>query len=287
MGVSLNAVQLFHLHSAELADLPQVIPSQIHQHVVLRQFLIIRQQLRLQRLVFPFGPSPGTGSCQGEGVQHPILQLHQCFRRSTGDLHVHAGKVKHIGGGIQRPQDTVGVQQAACIRSSQPIGQNNLKNIPLPDVMLCLLHHVTVAFPVKQGRKVSQQMPGRFLLGDAGLLQRRHALQFHHCLVVPGFRILQRHIGNEDDLLPEVVKGDYLIEQHQIHVLEILRVPGLQIHGRLCILQKVVGEVSHQSAGKGRQLRQSGAFILCKDLSQLLCRMLRFDPHISDLHVPA
>ena len=233
MGIAFDAVELFHLNRAEFADFPQIVPAQIHQHIVLCKLLFVRQQLRLQRPVLRLCFPSGTGPRQGEGVEHAILQLNQGFRGSSGDFHVHAGEVEHIGGGIHGPQNPVGIQQTALKGSAQPVGQDDLKNISLPDMVLCLLHHTAVAVPVEQGGKVPQQ-PARLLLpGGALLQQRRHVFQLHHCLIVAGFRILQRHIGNEDNLLPQMVKGDHLIKQHQVHILELLTVLGFYIHGGL------------------------------------------------------
>ena len=80
VGEALDGVELLHPDRAEPADFPQIVAPQIHQHVVLGQLLLIGQQLFLQGPVLFRGLPSGAGARQGEGVEHPVLQLHQGFR---------------------------------------------------------------------------------------------------------------------------------------------------------------------------------------------------------------
>ena len=68
-------------------------------------------------------------------------------------------------------------------------------------------------------------------------------------------------VGDQDELLPEVVKGDDAAEQHQIHVLEPLLVLPREAEGWLGVLHVVIGEVAHQSAGEGGLAGDLGAFV--------------------------
>lgn len=65
MGEALDGVQPLHLDGAKGADLAQVVAPQVHQHIVLGQLLLVRQQLRLQRRssspVCPLGLVPARG----------------------------------------------------------------------------------------------------------------------------------------------------------------------------------------------------------------------------------
>ena len=48
--------------------------------------------------------------------------------------------------------------------------------------------------------------------------------------------MLQINVDHQDDLLSEVVKGDHLVKQHQIHILKAFRILSIQSQCRLCIL---------------------------------------------------
>ena len=41
VGEALDGMELLHLNRAEPADLPQIVPPQVHQHIVLGQLLLI------------------------------------------------------------------------------------------------------------------------------------------------------------------------------------------------------------------------------------------------------
>lgn len=72
-------------------------------------------------------------------------------------------------------------------------------------------------------------------------------------------------MGDEDDFLPVVVEGDHLVEQHQVHIPELLLVRRVQPQGRLGIPDVLISEIAHQAAGEGRQKRQAGAFVSGKN----------------------
>ena len=73
MGIAFNGVQLFYLDGAESAYFAQVVPSQIHQHIMFGKLLFIFKQFCLQFFIFFFCSASGAGSCQGEGMQYAVL----------------------------------------------------------------------------------------------------------------------------------------------------------------------------------------------------------------------
>ena len=152
--------------------------------------------------------------------------------------------------------------------------------------MLRLLHHTAVTFPVKQRRHLSHQMSAGFLFLLPVSQQIRHLSQFPHRPVVPGFRFVQRNIYDQDDLLPEVVKGNDLVKKHQIRVLKSFCIFYLASHRRLAVAQIVVGEISYQSSGEGRQVVEPGTFIMIQDLSEICRRVIRLHLNVSHLHLP-
>ena len=66
--VTLDGHILFHFHGADPADLADIIPSQIHQHIVFGTFLFVCQKFCFQCFVRFLGSSSGSRSCQGEGM---------------------------------------------------------------------------------------------------------------------------------------------------------------------------------------------------------------------------
>jgi hypothetical protein len=73
-------------------------------------------------------------------------------------------------------------------------------------------------------------------------------------------------IDDEEDLLFVIIKGNELVKKHKIHVLKTFLVKGIQIEAGFAVLDVVVGKVTHQTAGKGRQPRQRGASVVIENL---------------------
>ena len=184
-------------------------------------------------------------------MEHPVLQLHQGLGGRPGQLHVVAGKVEQVGGGVYGAQDAVHVQQRALKPRLQPVGQHHLEDVPLPDVVLGLLHHGAVLLPAEQSLYRAGEFSGPAGGGGAVAEELRHPVQLGAGGGVGLIQVGGVRIGDQDELLPEVVKGDDAAEQHQVHVLELLLVLPGEAEGGLGVLQVVVGEVAHQPAVKG------------------------------------
>ena len=286
MGEALNGVELLHLDRTEPADLPKIVPPQIHQHIVLRQLFLIGEQLCLQNLVLLQGLSPGPGTREREGVEHAVFQLDQSLRRRPRHLHICSGKIEHIGGGVKGAQHPVGVEQAALKGGRQAVGEDDLKNIPFPDVDLGLLHHSAEVLPAEQRRHRAQEPPGTVLLLCSGPQQLHKLSELQHRLVVAGLRLVQGHIDHENELLPQMVKGNDLVKEHQIKIPKFLAVLHLRPDGRLAVPQIVIGEVSHKPAGEGREMVKAGAFVLLQDLTQVSGWVRRWEVKASGPHLP-
>ena len=218
-------------------------------------------------------------------MQHSVFQLYQGLRRRSRHLCIRSRKVKHIGRGIDGAQNTVGVEQAPLEGGRQAVGEHDLENIPLPDVILGLLHHAAELFPVKQRRHLPQEPAGRLPLLCAVPQQLHKLSELHHSLVVAGLRLVQGHIDHENELLPQVVKGDDLVKEHQVEVPKGLRVLHLRPDRWLAVPEIVIREVSHQSAGEGREGIEPGAFVSLQDLAQVRGGVLRPKPEASGPHL--
>ena len=279
VGEPLDGHVFFYFHRPKLADLSDIIPSQIHQHIVLGPLFFVCQQFFFQPLVFLFRGSSWPGACQREGVKRPILQLHQRLRGSSGNLHIVTGKIKHVRRRIQCSQYPVGIEKASFIVCFQPVGKHHLENIALPDIVLGFLHHIAVPLFVKERPEIGSAA-ARFHRSHLPVGEEpSHGFQFHLCLVVFRLQILTADVDDEDDLLPEMVKSDNLVKEHQVHIFKPFFVLCIQLQGRFCVFHVIVGEISYQSAGEGGHSFQSWAFVFFYDLPDILAGMLGLKHH--------
>ena len=120
----------------------------------------------------------------------------------------------------------------------------------------------------------------------SGPQQFRKLSELQHRLVVAGLRLVQGHIDHKNELLPEMVKGDDLVKEHQVKIPKFLPVLYLRPDGRLAVPQIVIGEVSHKPAGEGREMVKTGAFVLLQDLTQVSGRVRRWEVQASGPHLP-
>ncbi len=130
------------------------------------------------------------------------------------------------------------------------------------DVVLCLLDHVAVAVFVKirayVGFEHSLRVPVRFAVSKEIL----HRVDLQLCSAVCRIRFREIHVDDEDDLLLQVVEGNDLVKEHQIHVLEVLCIIRVQMQRLLCVLQIIVGEISNQPPCKGRKVIDPRCLVL-------------------------
>ena len=160
------------------------------------------------------------------------------------------------------------------------------KRSPLPDVALGLLHHPAEGRPVKEGGHRAGEAAGRLCLLLPGAQEAAHLLQLQHRLVVVDLHVLQGHVHHEDDLLPQMVKGDDLVKEHQVHILEGLAVRDVTLRRGFLVGQVIVGEVPHQPPGEGGQARQPGAAVGRQHLAEIGSGILGRKPQAPCLHLP-
>lgn len=134
--------------------------------------------------------------------------------------------------------------------------------------MLGAFDHRAVGFAVEQRLDLSGKMPARLVLRLTGAQELHQGLQLQHRLVIAGLRVVERHIGDEHDLLAEVVEGDDLVKEHEVDVLERLGVLHADPDGGLAVAEVVVGEIADEAAGEGRQIVKTRAFVVGEDLAQ-------------------
>ena len=130
---------------------------------MLGKLLLIREKLRLECPVLLLRPAARTGSRKREGVAHAVLKLDERLGRSARDLDVGTREVEHIRRRVDRAQHAIDVEQTALKRSAQAVGEDDLKDVTLKNMMLGGLDHLAVARPVKERRDLTEK-PAALLL---------------------------------------------------------------------------------------------------------------------------
>ena len=271
---ALDGVQLFDLHSAEFADPAEIISAEIHQHVVLRKLFFVRQKFGFQSPIFRICFSSRPGPRQRECVQHTVLQLDEGLGGRARNFDIRSGEIEHIRGRIDRAQDAVGVKEASFKGRAEAVREHDLENISLVYVVLCLFHHAAELFPLKERGHLAEELSARFVFLFPVPEKVCELLKFHDCLSVSDFGILKRHVDDERDLLPKVIKGDDLVKKHQIDVFESLIVFHRTSRGRFAVTEIVIGKISDESPRKRRKIIKTGAFIVCEDLPKRSGRII-------------
>ena len=87
------------------------------------------------------------------------------------------------------------------------------------------------------------------------------------------FEVVGADVDNQNDLLPEIVERDNLIEQHEVHIPEPLLITDIDRKGRFRIFDIIIGEISDKSAGKRRQKIESRALVFGENPPDGLPRM--------------
>ena len=101
----------------------------------------------------------------------------------------------------------------------------------------------------------------------------RHQQHFFHSRYftlrpsIVDLHIISLYIGNQEDFLLEMVKGDELIEQHQIYIGKICLTLLVNLHIRLTIAHEVEAKCANQATGKIGQAFNLRCFILCKNVA--------------------
>ncbi|MPN22411.1 hypothetical protein SDC9_169794 [bioreactor metagenome] len=90
------------------------------------------------------------------------------------------------------------------------------------------LHHLTVPLLIEKRRDLSGEPARLIRTGRAAFDEAAQIGKLHHRLIVIFLRIGQLHVGDQNDFLPEVIEGDDLVKEHQVHVLKPLRVLGVK-----------------------------------------------------------
>ena len=154
------------------------------------------------------------------------------------------------------------------------------------DVFFCPFYHSAELFFTEQFSNFTLQLSTCFPCLFAISEQIGKLPQLHNCFVISGLHIHKRHIDNKNNFLSDMIKCYYFIKQHQIHILKIFSIFHSTFCCRFTVSHIVVGKISDKTSRKGWKVFKSGAFILCKNFSEIIGGMFRFQFYISDFHFP-
>lgn len=179
----------------------------------------------------------------------------------------------------------VSVQQAAFKGSAQAVGEYDLKNISFPDMMFGFFHHGAELFSVEQRSYFTQQAAAGFLFFLTCPDEFLEPSELQHRLVISDLDVVERHIHDEDQLLAKIIESDDFVEQHQIHIFEILRIFRAAADSRFSVSQVFVREIACETSCKRGEIIKAGAFIISENLTEIFGGIFGSEPETSDLHL--
>ena len=140
-------------------------------------------------------------------------------------------------------------------------------------MVLCLFHHFAVFLFLKKRLEIGEAVSGLRFCRLSVPDQVSHLLQLEQSVIVFRIQVIQTDVNNQNDLLAVVVKGNHLVEQHQVNILESLGVHGVQMKRGFCIFQIIIGEITNQPAGERGKVVKAGTLVLLQDLTDKVSRI--------------
>ncbi len=124
----------------------------------------IGEEFFFQPLIFFIALSSRPRSGKREGPDLSVLDFYESFRGCTGDLDIITREVEHVRRRVRRSEDAVRIEEASLKISFEPVGENELEEVSLVDIMFDLLDFLTVRFLIEERAELGFQVAG-FRLG--------------------------------------------------------------------------------------------------------------------------
>src|SRR5580700_6531911 len=264
MRVALDSHQLFGFHRAVLADATEIVAAEVDQHDVLSALFFAGEHFFFKTLVF--GLVLAAPACPGNWPIENIapLNLHQHFRRTSGDSDVVHLQEKKIGRRIERAQFAIDVKRLGVRFGGESLADHHLKNIAGADIVLRFAHGLEIFVAAKIGSNA--EWGAAFLgflfwqLGRRSLVEQltRFANLAHRGVV---FRAKAAfavgvHIADNPQPVLQVIESDDAVIEHQHGVVQADVVA--QAFGELLDeADHVVGKIANGAGHERRQTRQA------------------------------
>ena len=136
MRVALHAHHLGDVHGADLRDLAEVVPSEIHEHHVLGAVLFALQEFPGQRVVLGARGAAVTRSGNGAERHAPSRAPNEDLRRGAGHRAIGKAEIEHVGRRIEHPERAIDVERRDRGRRFEPVRQDDLHDVARPNVLL-------------------------------------------------------------------------------------------------------------------------------------------------------
>ena len=266
-------------------DASHVVASEVHEHHVLGDLLLVVEHLGLEDRVVGLAGSAGARTGDRPRGDPVPVDAHEHLRRSAHDLAVPGVEEVHVGRRIERAQDAIERERVHVGGTSELLGGDDLEDVAGVDVLPGAPHHVGVALEgeVREAGRESAHVDVGALRGgggheafDAGVArgsgsQERvdEGRQSRGGLVVglasarlPGHRG-EDHRGRG---VAEVVADQHAAREGEVHVG-----PGALLLGTRQALQAsdvVVGDNAHGPAEEGRKVRRGVGRVGPQELAQ-------------------
>src|SRR6185312_5644523 len=247
-------------HGAEVAYAANVIAAEIDEHDVFGALFFVGAQFLLQAQVFGFIFTALTSSGDGAVLKLVASNADQHFRRRAENGHVSHAEEVHIRRGIHAAQRTIDAERRHTGIKLKAQRRHGLKDVTVHDVFLDSLNGLEEAVFL-YGDVDFQLALARFVRLEKFARQRLRELLFNAGNVTHGAGIgllgrLVAHIGrgNDEDLMPNVVKRQQPVKEHE-HAVRQFEV----VFGSLReFFQLAHGIVRKEADGAGGERRQSG-----------------------------
>lgn len=131
---------------------------------MLGTLFFIGEEFFFQPLVFFIALSSRPRSGKREGPDLSVLDFYESFRGCTGDLDIITREIEHVRRRVRRAEDAVRIEEASLKISFEPVGENELEEVSLVDIMFDLLDFLTVRFLIEERAELGFQVAG-FRLG--------------------------------------------------------------------------------------------------------------------------
>ena len=258
VGVTLDHHFFGEFDRTNFRDPPRVIAPQVDQHQVFSNFLVITEQVLLQRQIRLFGRTPRTRPGNRAHGDQIIFNPHQHFRRAAH--HVEVAKVEevHIRRRVEAAQRAIQIDRRGLEIDGHPLRRHHLHAIARENVILDGIDGFLV---VALGKTGTEYRVGCLLGREVQAAARRNRLTqlLKQCFKsrLPLFvrtwlcRIDQH---NRVHLACEVVEHHHGIGHHQqdIRHAQRIRVRALA-QTFFHVPHTVITEVAHQPAVETRQ----------------------------------
>ena len=257
-------------NAAKFRNLTDIVSSEVNEHRMFCSFFRVCQQIGFILHIFFSGLAPWLCSGNWTVVNRTILYACQHFRRSSGNIISWCMEIIEIRGWIADPQFPVNIKAIRRILDFKPLGKNNLENITVHNVFLCLPNDVHIGILARVGMYDGSSCFQGWLwcwVISANLLCQFFRSPESCCIL--GIQVaICVQILNYNPVVFQVVIGNQFFIQKQIavwHVNVIFR----NIHQ--CFFQiphGIISEIANQSACEIRCIRQNRSGILCHSFFQ-------------------